>query len=253
MDFTRHIYRQLLTTLQHADYTFQTFEEFIRNPAQRVVVLRHDIDKLPGNALRMARLEYDLGMRGSYYFRVIPSVWCPEVMRQIVELGHELGYHYEDLTIARGDHEAAIRHFKRQLKLFRRIYPVRTVCMHGSPLSRHDNRDLWQTYDYRAYGIIGEPYFDVDFNKVFYATDTGRTWKNTSASIRDRVETNFSIPINSTRHFIERINRQQLPRQLMITIHPQRWHDPGLPWAAELLGQTLKNGIKIALAKVRRR
>ena len=128
-----------------------------------------------------------------------------------------------------------------------------TICMHGSPLSRHDNRDLWHSYDYRSYGIIAEPYFDIDFNRVFYATDTGRSWKNTSASIRDRVETKFTIPINSTRHFIERIDQQQLPRQLMITLHPQRWHDHRLPWTAELLGQTAKNVIKRGLAKVQRR
>jgi len=38
------------------------------------VILRHDIDKLPANALKMAQLEHDLGVAGSYYFRVTPGV-----------------------------------------------------------------------------------------------------------------------------------------------------------------------------------
>lgn len=253
MDFTLKIYRELVQSLLAAEYQFQTFEAFIRNPAQQSVVLRHDIDKLPGNALRMAQLEYDLGVRGSYYFRVVPNVWNPDVMQQIVELGHELGYHYEDLSLARGDREKAIDHFERMLKHFRRISPVTTACMHGSPLSRHDNRDLWESYDYRNFGIVAEPYFDVDFNRVFYVTDTGRSWENTAASVRDRVDSAFELSIHDTRQFIELAHRGELPKQLMITLHPQRWDDRRIPWLKELVGQKTKNVIKRGLAKVRGR
>ena len=65
---------------------------------------------------------------------------------------------------------------------------VKTICMHGSPLSKWDNRDLWKKYDYRDFGIIAEPYFDLDFDEVFYLTDTGRSWNNSKASVRDKVE-----------------------------------------------------------------
>ena len=58
--------------------------------------------------------------------------------------------------------------------------------MHGSPLSRYDNRKLWEKYDYREFGIIGEPYFDIDFNKVLYLTDTGRRWDGEAVSVRDK-------------------------------------------------------------------
>jgi len=59
--------------------------------------------------------------------------------------------------------------------------------MHGSPLSKYDNRDLWKNFDYHELGIIGEPYFDVDFNEVMYLTDTGRRWDGFRVSIRDKV------------------------------------------------------------------
>ena len=63
------------------------------------------------------------------------------------------------------------------------LSPVKTICMHGSPLSKWDNRDLWKRYNYRDYGIIAEPYFDVDFDEVFYITDTGRRWDGDKVSI----------------------------------------------------------------------
>ncbi len=71
--------------------------------------------------------------------------------------------------------------------MFRKIVPVKTICMHGSPLSKYDNKELWEKYDYRDYGIIGEPYFDINFNEVFYLSDTGRSWNNSDANVRDKV------------------------------------------------------------------
>ena len=59
--------------------------------------------------------------------------------------------------------------------------------MHGSPLSKYDNKLLWKYYNYRDFGIIGEPYFDVDFSKVLYLTDTGRRWNGNRVSIRDKI------------------------------------------------------------------
>lgn len=246
MDFTFTAYRKLLKILFGEGFVFQPFAAFMQTPLHKGIILRHDIDKLPANALKMAQLEHGLGVCGSYYFRVIPGVWEENVMKQIVALGHELGYHYEDLAIARGDTEKAIQHFETQLNRFREIYPVNTICMHGSPLSRHDNRALWKSHDYRDFGIIGEPYFDVDYTKVFYLTDTGRKWNNGTVGIRDRVESGFDIKVNSTFHLADLAGQGALPDQMMITVHPQRWHDRVLPWIQELVWQNVKNGAKWA-------
>jgi hypothetical protein len=83
--------------------------------------------------------------------------------------------------------ELAIDDFRLNLEKLRELYPVKTICMHGSPLSKYDNRLIWDKYDYRDYGIIGEPYFDVDFEEVLYLTDTGRRWDGDRVSVRDKV------------------------------------------------------------------
>lgn len=62
------------------------------------MVLRHDVDELAVNALAMARLEHDMGIAASYYFRIVKQSNNPAVIHQIVQLGHEIGYHYEDLN-----------------------------------------------------------------------------------------------------------------------------------------------------------
>ena len=75
-----------------------SFDQFIRNPKDRVVILRHDVDTLPENSLKTAKLEHDLGIKGTYYFRIVRESYDEIIIKQIAGLGHEIGYHYENLS-----------------------------------------------------------------------------------------------------------------------------------------------------------
>jgi hypothetical protein len=91
--------------------------------------------------------------------------------------------------------------------------------MEGAPESKYNNQDLWGKEEmrderremsrndktlvadtskhtlyhttlnakksYRDFGIIAEPYFDLNFDKVYYLTDTGRRWDG-KFSVRDK-------------------------------------------------------------------
>jgi hypothetical protein len=121
--------------------------------------------------------------------------------------------------------------------------------MHGSPTSKIDNRNIWKTYNYRDFGIIGEPYFDVDFNKVFYLTDTGRCWNGEKYSVRDKVQSAFTQKFSTTTQIIDAAKANSLPDKIMITTHPQRWTDNPLQWSWEYIFQNMKNGIKYLTIK----
>lgn len=252
-DFTLKIYRELLKSASEAGYVLTSYEDYIANGSayKKVFMLRHDVDALPGNSFQTALLEQHLGARGSYYFRVVPQSLDVAVVLKIKELGHEIGYHYEDMALKKGDVDKAYVHFCEKLEMFRRYYPVRTICMHGSPLSKWDNKELWKKYDYRQLGIAGEPYFDLDFNKVLYITDTGRSWNKTESSVRDKVNTGYAFRFRSTADIIEAFKSDSLPRVVMLNIHPQRWSDNYYFWAKELIFQNLKNIIKKLLIKNR--
>lgn len=72
-----------------------------------------------------------------------------------------------------------------------------SICMHGSPMSPYDSRDLWKQYNYKDFGIIGKPYFDIDFSKVLYLTDTGRRWDGEKVSVRDKEMDNGQLTIDN--------------------------------------------------------
>lgn len=244
MDFSINKYKILLKSLNSKNYKFQTFSEFIKAPIEKTIILRHDVDLLPLNSLRFAKIQNEIGIKGTYYFRAVPESWDENIIAKISGYGHEIGYHYENLTTQKGDMSLAIEDFKNNLEKLRDIAPVSTICMHGSPKSKYDSKDLWKNYNYRDYGIIGEPYFDVDFNKVFYLTDTGRMWDGHKVSVRDKVNTSFNQTYHSTDQIIKAFNLDQLQDQIMFTFHPQRWHENPLQWTNELLLQSTKNIVK---------
>jgi hypothetical protein len=277
-DFTLRIHRKLLTELLESGYQFLTFTEYFKDSqkGKRYIILRHDVDKKPLCSLRMAEAESELGINGTYFFRVIRNQIPRKVIERIAKMGHEIGYHYDDMNAASGNAERALDMFKKNLAQLREVAPVTAACMHGSPMSRYDNRDLWQNFEYRDLGIVSEPYFDIDFNKVLYLTDTGRRWDGEKVSIRDKVRSNGSgamgkrenrrrktearkqhiksnkdsfrdvpaIRLHSTGDIISAIKKSVLPEKIMLTVHPQRWTDDYLLWIKEFFWQRIKNLIK---------
>jgi len=244
MDFTVKKYIELIESLKTKAFQFQTFQEFIKSANTNSIVLRHDVDLLPKNSLNFAKIQNQNKIRGVYYFRAVPESWDEKIIKEISELGHEIGYHYECLTTTNGNLEKGIKDFEKNLNNLRKLAPVSTICMHGSPMSKYDSKDLWKKYNYHDYGIIAEPYFNVNFQKVLYLTDTGRKWNGDKVSVRDKVNSGFALSFSSTDEIITAVGDNILPSQIMFTFHPQRWNDNKYLWTKELLIQSLKNQIK---------
>ncbi len=248
-DFTTEKYTQLIVALKDQGFSFQTFTEFLQNPEDKSIILRHDVDLLPNNSMDFAKIQAKLGIKGSYYFRAVPESWDERIISEIYGMGHEIGYHYENLTTCNGNLYLAIEDFDINLEKLRKLTPVSTICMHGSPHSKFDSKDLWKKYNYKDFGIIGEPYFDIDFNKVFYLTDTGRRWDGWKVSVRDKISQQNEwlkkgLIFHSTNDIIKAVNESRLPDQVMFTSHPQRWTNKPYPWVKEFVLQNLKNQVK---------
>lgn len=263
-DFTLSIYHTFLEKLQETGYSFFPYNEYValltkkeasQGESGKTVFLRHDVDKRPGNSLATARMEHEFGIRATYYFRAVPESWDEEIIREIAALGHEIGYHYESLTTCHGDVDAAYLDFCDNLERLRKLSPVTTICMHGSPRSPYDSRDIWKKYDYHKLGIIAEPYLDTDFSRCFYLTDTGRRWDGYKVSVRDKVPhwqdvwVSQGLIFHSTEDVLRKVS--SLPPVVMITTHPQRWTDSFTGWICELLLQNVKNIVKRCLISLK--
>ena len=245
MDFTVATYKNLIRSFLENGYSIVTVKDYLESDATgKVIVLRHDVDELPQNALRMAEAENDLGVRATYYFRRVPKSDHPDIIRTIASMNHEIGYHYEDLSKTDGDMGKAIQSFGDNLEYFRQYYPIKTVCMHGSSSSKYDNKDIWAHASLSDFGLIGEPYLSFNFDKVFYLTDTGYAWDGGKYAVRDKVGNSFSQSFHRTMDIIDAVRNGQFPEQSLVLAHTL-WTDSLSSWIFLHLREFFRNRVKL--------
>lgn len=137
------------------------FDGHVPDDAERVMILRHDVDQDPGSALVMSDVEAGLGLRSTWYFRWRTA--DADVIAELRRRGGEIGLHYETLTRAAlngspadaRDLESGRRHLREEIAAFEGLFgPIRSVAAHGdtrAPGIR--NADLMRGEDWRAYGV----------------------------------------------------------------------------------------------------
>jgi hypothetical protein len=249
-DFTYAQLIALYSVLDDAGYQILSFEKYLKGKPRnkKFVILRHDVDRKKGNALKIAEIERERGIQSSYYFRY-PSTFDPDIISRISAMGHEIGYHYEVLAKAKGDTSKAIQLFGEELSAFRKIHAVKTCCPHGSPLSGFDNREFWKMNDFKAFGISGDAQLSVNDPVVFFS-DTGRFWDN-SNNLRDSVVNSSTPPgICSTDDLLQFIHHES-PPALYISIHPERWTSGGLDWYLQRYADVIYNTGRMIIRGIR--
>lgn len=250
-DFTHDKFHQLCTAIAD-NYTTITMDRYVLAGDQlpeRFVLMRHDVDGLAKSALKTARIEEELGIQATYYFRIHKKSFVPGIIKEIEDMGHEVGYHYETLSTAKGDYEKAIKTFQNDVSKFQNICNLKTISMHGKPLSKYDNRDLWNTYDFREYGILGEAYLSVG-KELNYFTDTGRGW-NSKNNLRDFIPGKTErIFADTTNNLIQLIESNDISN-FYISTHPDRWTSNALSWGLFWLYDLAINSVKKVLRGMR--
>jgi hypothetical protein len=193
-------YRALLETALEHGYEVcslrricKQLEEGLR-PDKRYLVLRHDVDTGVRTAREMWRIEQQLGISGSYYFR-LRTLSVP-LMHAIEEHGGEASYHFEELStvakrrrVRRRDQVGAIlpaarELFAENLTRLRRQTGLRMeiVAGHGDWINKQlgvTNSQLLTSESFRReVGIEAEAYDPALMNAVLKHSDGPypRTW-----------------------------------------------------------------------------
>jgi len=251
-DFSFKMYHDLIEEIKATDFQLFTLEEYFRHQggAPQFFILRHDVDRRPENALKMALLESSIGIHSSYYFRVNKKVFNEEIVQEIARLGHEIGYHYEVMDKAHGNIRVAEHIFETELNKMRKVTQVCTVCTHGNPLSRWDNRDFWRYLSLSQFDLLGEAYISVHDPDIYYATDTGRGWNRAEYNLKDTfLDSSVSLlpSLSTTWQLINLIRTKRYPK-IYLQIHPNRWCWRRLQWYRQVGEDLFLNWMKVLLA-----
>lgn len=254
-DFTLQQYRNYLTAIRLQQLPFLRFDEFmqLQKKPDRFCLIRHDVDRKPQNALKMATLEHAMGIKATYYFRIKPKTFKPDIIKQIEAMGHEVGYHYESLSDTNGDIKAALADFEKNLSYFRALTPIRTIAMHGRPLKPYDNRDMWKIRENHdllklKFGLLGEIYLDIDYSDIAYINDTGRNWTSSKSNRRDKVNSEIKADFTNGNELLEYLQSNPHPK-IVFQIHPERWSDNQIEYCVQWVNDTVVNMAKFLLAR----
>lgn len=237
MDFTQKKYDQFCRAIVRSGYTTLTVAELFEKGASldlndKLMIIRHDVDILPKYALDLGKILHRHSLKGSFYFRY-PYTWNTEVIKAVEDLGHEIGYHYECVDKAQGDLKKAAGIFEEELSVIRKTATIKTAAMHGNSRTPFDNRDVWKEANPKDFGLLGEAYLTADFTKLFYYTDTGRTWEDGKYNLKDVIPSFMKSvqnkPVLKTTDDLIRF-MQSATENIYINTHPDRWADNYVYW-----------------------
>lgn len=174
MKFDYESYRELLRVLRGSGYEVRDYHTF--QDAPKCVILRHDVDMSVPCALELARVEAEAGARATYFVMVTSGLYNPaspqllRMLRQIRQLGHEIGLHYDETAYEDGFDNMPC-HIRREADYLGQLIgcPVTAVSMH-----RPSRRTL--DADVRIPGMINS-YGSTFFRDFKYLSDSRCHWK----------------------------------------------------------------------------
>ncbi len=100
MEFTYNSYIQLINLLQDKNYCFCNYLNY--DEYEKAVIFRHDIDNSLDKALEIARIEFDKGVKSTFFvllatdFYNVFSKKSNEILQEIINLGHYIGLHFDE-------------------------------------------------------------------------------------------------------------------------------------------------------------
>ncbi len=202
-------YRIFLESLKHEKYSVRLFDELIEDApfSDRInVFIRHDVDISLPRAVKMAKIEKEIGIHATYFFRMHAEKYTFEqaipIIKQLHSDGYGIGLHYEVLSHTLGHREKAITLFEEDIKRLRDVVPTHTVCAHGA--RGYSNRDIWSEINHDILEV--QSAYDLKNDK--YLTDAGG--KNLIDS--------------EGNHLIEEIYSAKAGQVVQVLIHPDWWY-----------------------------
>lgn len=175
MEFNLKSYKSFIELALSKDYKFLPY---INNYSEdnKIILLRHDIDADPSAALAIAELEYSCSIRSTFFFMVRSPLYnlfsrsCDKIVRDIIEMEHHIGLHFDAGYICNQDIQSEI---DRQIEFLNNNFriDISAVSFH-QPDSGILNNEIKirqiNTYD------------KIDMKGFFYISDTNMGWKKST-------------------------------------------------------------------------
>ena len=176
MKFTYEAYQSLLALLREQGYALRGYHNYTDAP--RCAILRHDIDYCLDDAVRLAELEAEEGVRSTWFvllrsdFYNVASKAGQEALWHIQSLGHEIGLHFDEASyVPPLGSDEVIENIIKECGLLSALLETRV-----SSVSMHRPSRATLEADYQIPGIVNS-YGKMFFHEFKYLSDSRRRWR----------------------------------------------------------------------------
>ena len=185
MNFTYTDSAALIDLLRENGYAFSSYVNY---PGRgKCVILRHDIDYSLEQAVKLARIEKDLGVRSTYFVLLSSDFYNPassssyRYLHEILDLGHDIGLHFDETAYSY--ERFGMEYFIR--KEARILSDLIDVNINSFSLHRPNHFSL--ETEIRIPGLINS-YGEEFFHGFKYLSDSRRRWREPVEEIIEKGE-----------------------------------------------------------------
>jgi len=173
--FSLEDYRKILARAGKSGYEFPKLSEFKKwiDRYPKFLLLRHDVDISPLNALKMAEAEHSLGVVSTYYVMLRSVFYNPgaepffNYFKKIIEMGHDIGFHYDCGFYEENDIDEGMINDAKALQNILGI-KIKSVSQHKPAVRKGI---------YKPPSIYVDAYDEVLLNKARYISESGFKWR----------------------------------------------------------------------------
>ncbi len=227
-------YREFCQQICSTGVSLYTVEKACKNIGdlnKPFIIIKHDVESKPEKALKISKIEHSFGIKTTYYVHsfFLHNPKNVAILKEIISLGHEVGYHYDVLDSNDGDKNNAIQEFKETLSRFSdNGFAIKTICPHGNPLKKRvdysSNKDFFLDTEIRKlFNNIVDVYItfpDILEKDYLYITDAGYAYSYRDAKSTKTDATEELLPLGSKDDIIKMIQDGQ---SMIISTHSHRY------------------------------
>ena len=153
------------------------------NPPDKFALLRHDIDMSPRNALELAKIEADFGVKATYTVLLTGEFYNPlelenlNIFRSIVSLGHDLGLHFDGSPKFMNNEEELEQKLRLEAEFLDNVLDlpnenkIKMFSFHNPSAFALSCRNF-------RYGGLVNAYGNYFCEKVAYTSDSNGMWRH---------------------------------------------------------------------------
>jgi hypothetical protein len=207
-DFTFANFKKLLI-LAMKEYEFIEFSDQVKEKSGKYIFLRHDIEFSLPNAVRMAEIEYQLGIKATYFLQVHSEYYNPidkenyKYVKKIISLGHDIGLHFDSHFWEIDLEDNLEKYILIDKNLIEKYFNIEIQAF-----SFHTTNEFILSCKKERYANLINVYSDFFKEKVAYNTDSTGYWR-------------YEI--------LEERLKEAKDRLLQVLLHDGMWQDEVLP------------------------